>query len=61
MTRANDLCGQQHELPIECRLDFYKPDAIVEHEPIFRERSRINLNLDDDNTRKKKGRGGIGE
>ena len=29
------LSGQQHELPIKCRLDFIIPDAIVEHEPVF--------------------------
>jgi hypothetical protein len=63
MTRANDLSGQQHELPIKCRLDFINEMRSCNMNLFFRERGRINLNLDDsNNTReKKRGREGIGE
>ena len=62
MTRANDLCGQQDELPIKCRLDFINEMRSCNMNLFFRERGRINLNLDDNDTReKRKDREGIGE
>lgn len=47
MTRANDLSGQQHELPIKCRLDFINEMRSWNMNLFFRERGRINLNLDE--------------
>jgi hypothetical protein len=49
MTRANDLSGIAY-IKNHVDLDFIAVDAIVEHEPVFRERSRINL---DDMKRKR--------